>query len=822
MTRNSDPNQFVQELLHADPFEELTPARHDLFVQAVMYEAYHSLNANPSYRRFVLNRLNGDSPTSLSQIPGLPVQVFKEIGLNLSNSEGSEKTFTMQSSATSGNPSSIVVDRTTASRQSRAMASVVKAIIGSKRRPMLVVDWDPSDHDRSMLGARYAATIGYTKFASSTEFLLTSAPGGGMQVRDEALDWLRTQERTGTDVVLFGFTYMVKKYLLDDLQSRGMKFAMSSRSQCIHIGGWKRLESEKVTPNSFKELLRIQLGLKSHQVTDIYGFTEQMGLNYPECSNGWKHVPVFAQVRVLNPITLDPQASGEEGLLEFTTPIPHSYPGLKVITDDVGVLNANEQCGCGWYGPTFVVTGRRKRAEIRGCGDILAESLHPMPLGNSVPVEGLGLVISSRRVCLDSARESGVEMLRDELARLNEAGSQLRSLKTQEILSAIAELRKVWVQIAGDPSYLDLRRNGLAFLIQWSEPERLRQMLQSGIRGGGAALEGFAPLEGTQRKHVRAVPRGLIAQWVSGNVPLLAVFPIIQGWLTRNPSISRLSSRSQGYVELILKPLAEQSGCSDVLKMLADATTLVTFDKFNTDLNSMMSKAAKTRIAWGGADAVRDLSALPRDPEARDLMFGPRTSFAVAHQAFFENDRSLARFARRLAADIFVFNQAACASPHTLFLKADDEVFVDTLREAIMIEMAKLTTSFGAAEIDEELVAQVRLARTIADFSGHAYGPEDCSYTVLIKRSEILSPPTFGRTLIINRIGDLSEILTRIPAEVQTVGIALPRGIKWEFAEHAAQAGVLRFTEVGSMTEFDDPWDGLFVLDEFVTYASLA
>ena len=32
-------------------------------------------------------------------------------------------------------------------------------------------------------------------------------------------------------------------------------------------------------------------GIETSDIIDIYGFTEQMGLNYPDCSAGWKHVP---------------------------------------------------------------------------------------------------------------------------------------------------------------------------------------------------------------------------------------------------------------------------------------------------------------------------------------------------------------------------------------------------------------------------------------------------------------------------------------------------------------------------------------------------
>jgi hypothetical protein len=34
--------------------------------------------------------------------------------------------------------------------------------------------------------------------------------------------------------------------------------------------------------------------------------------------------------------------AGQEGRLEFVTPVPHSYPGNAVLTDDLGVIVAGD------------------------------------------------------------------------------------------------------------------------------------------------------------------------------------------------------------------------------------------------------------------------------------------------------------------------------------------------------------------------------------------------------------------------------------------------------------------------------------------------
>ena len=64
-----------------------------------------------------------------------------------------------------------------------------------------------------------------------------------------------------------------------------------------------------------------------------------MGLNYPDCECGYKHTPLYSELIVRNPVTREGVKDGEEGVLEFISPVPHSYPGNVVLTDDMGVVN---------------------------------------------------------------------------------------------------------------------------------------------------------------------------------------------------------------------------------------------------------------------------------------------------------------------------------------------------------------------------------------------------------------------------------------------------------------------------------------------------
>ena len=117
-----------------------------------------------------------------------------------------------------------------------------------------------------------------------------------------------------------------------------MSFKLPAGSQVIHIGGWKKLESEKVDKKTFNQDIAHVLGISPDNVIDIYGFTEQMGLNYPDCKAGWKHVHAYSDVIIRDEADLSPCPNGVVGLLEFVSPLQHSYPGNVVLTDDLGVV----------------------------------------------------------------------------------------------------------------------------------------------------------------------------------------------------------------------------------------------------------------------------------------------------------------------------------------------------------------------------------------------------------------------------------------------------------------------------------------------------
>ena len=97
---------------------------------------------------------------------------------------------------------------------------------------------------------------------------------------------------------------------------------------------------------------------------------ENVGVVYPDCEQGNKHVPTFAEVIVRDPLTLEPVEAGQRGLVQVCSVLPTSFPGFLLLTEDMAEVIGHDGCPCGRRGTHFRFAGRAPKAEVRGCGNV--------------------------------------------------------------------------------------------------------------------------------------------------------------------------------------------------------------------------------------------------------------------------------------------------------------------------------------------------------------------------------------------------------------------------------------------------------------------
>ena len=205
------------------------------------------------YRHFCERKnFNPHEPIhSVDELPPVAVSVFKELGFNLNSVPREELTLALQSSATSGIPSTVVIDKITAKRQGKALVKVVSEFIGKERKPFLIMDIDPRSASRKLLGARFAAVTGYLKFASKVGYFLKADENGLSYFDVEGIQAFIKELPSGQPVVVFGFTYILYQHVLKSILESDVRLHLPEGSKIIHIGGWKKLESEKISKELF-------------------------------------------------------------------------------------------------------------------------------------------------------------------------------------------------------------------------------------------------------------------------------------------------------------------------------------------------------------------------------------------------------------------------------------------------------------------------------------------------------------------------------------------------------------------------------------------
>ena len=313
--------------------------------------------ACPAYDR-VVSLTAGPSGPGLAGLAYLPVGLFKSHRLVSVPDEEIFKTLT--SSGTTGQqPSRIYLDRVTAERQTRALTAIMTRVLGPKRLPMLIVDHPGVLKDRLSFSARGAGILGMMGFGRSHSYLLDDR----MRLDRDALRAF-LEKFSGQPILLFGFTFMVWKYLYSQLDGIDVDL---SQAVLIHSGGWKTLTDEAVDNERFKQALLDATGLA--RVHNFYGMVEQVGSVLLEGPDGYLYPPNFGDVIIRDPTDWSEAPDGTPGVIQVLSVLPHSYPGHSILTEDLGVVEGTGTAESGWAGKRLRVLGRVPRAELRGCSD---------------------------------------------------------------------------------------------------------------------------------------------------------------------------------------------------------------------------------------------------------------------------------------------------------------------------------------------------------------------------------------------------------------------------------------------------------------------
>ena len=301
----------------------------------------------------------------VEDLPYLHVGLFKR-GDFITDFPGVRRGRTLRSSGSGGPVSRIALDEESSALQSRSAAAILGDLLGSHPRPLFVLDRAQALRERGGLSARLAAAMSLRPLASEIHFLFHGPED------DDQIEWTSVEaaleEGGPSDLIVYGFTSILweawaSRPIPQHLRSRLAR----TRIAFVHSGGWKRLEVRQVDAKTLERELLAATGPGS-QVLDFYGLVEQVGLVFPLCAHGFRHVPVWADIIVRSAVTLDP-IDGEAGLLQLLNVLARGTPSHSVLTEDLG-RTVSGPCPCGRSGKRFDLLGRVPKAEVRGCSNV--------------------------------------------------------------------------------------------------------------------------------------------------------------------------------------------------------------------------------------------------------------------------------------------------------------------------------------------------------------------------------------------------------------------------------------------------------------------
>jgi len=392
----------------------------------------------------------------------------------------------------------------------------------------------------------------------------------------------------------------------------------------------------------------------------------------------------------------------------------------------------------------------------------------------------------------------------DQPEQVSAAAAELRaSLTASEVTPhGVLEVFEAWAATLGERETTDIP--GVQFLRMWLRRGTLEPILTREL--GCAALEGNWMADG--RAMLKVFPLGVVGHWPAGNIEIQPVLSMTCALLGGNACLVRVPGGLEDISGRLIGKLVQ----TDTRGVLTTRIRMLAFPHVRRDLHEAMARVVDGAMVWGGEESVMQVRSLPFPHWARLEIFGPRISIAAMDADSWSNAQECESWCRRIARDVWQFDQQACSSPQVLFLEKKAghpcEEFVETLKAAFESENRMHPRQTIQASLTSAICG-ARASWLLDDVAHRAIFPPEPDWTILIGRGSEIPKPTQGKTLTILEVDDLTDALKDLDGDVQTLGLAVADAAREEMlASLAARRGVDRIVKLGRMHVFAPPWDG--------------
>ncbi len=353
---------MINDLLKIRPFSLSSKKKQSFFLKKINeLTNYHYKNCKEYNKILNLLGFNLKKNYLLNQIPFIPARLFKSYDLITTNKISLFRT--LRSSGTSSSKvSKIYLDKINVNNQIRVLTKIVGEVLGQKRLPMLIVDKKKNLESTTSLSARNAAIRGFSIFGKNHTYLINNSN----EIDYDLLN-LFLEKFGKSKFLVFGFTIDIFNFLINKIDSKKLKNDFRN-AFLLHGGGWKKIEENKINNEIFKSKLLNKIKIKN--VFNYYGMVEQTGSIFIECKCGKFITSIFSDI-IIRDEKLNILKKNKKGLIQLFSLLPTSYPGHSILTEDIGEILDEDGCKkCQLNGKSFIVHGRAKQSEVRGCSDV--------------------------------------------------------------------------------------------------------------------------------------------------------------------------------------------------------------------------------------------------------------------------------------------------------------------------------------------------------------------------------------------------------------------------------------------------------------------
>lgn len=406
-------------------------------------------------------------------------------------------------------------------------------------------------------------------------------------------------------------------------------------------------------------------------------------------------------------------------------------------------------------------------------------------------------------------KEKELNSISSVVAKLQTPRSWLHEQKVDDLLDFLQNLGEHWNKELRGKIGINARH-----LSNFLSRENLEKKMDIALHGNRHALDKFIDL-GDRSLLFHAQPRGIVAHWIAGNVDILGILSMVQSLVTKNVSIIKAPLNYNLLLDLLEsfgKVKTDKIDGNDVLKCIE----VIYMNHSEIKNQKELSLNADVRVAWGSTDAIRAITSLPKSPFTEDVIYGPKYSYVIVDEQALLKDKE--QIAKRIAVDVSMFDQYACSSPHTVFIDCSNSNLMEDFSKTLAKHLDEVNRILiPNRSINGSKSLEILSLRIEYGMKGKVFSSKGVEWTVVMSNEKGLAEPTFSRVVHV-RPFHLDSLLDSISRKIQTVGIVMDRKKRLDMIDSITFKGGDRCPNVGEMSLFESPWDGMFGMDRMVRW----